>query len=155
MLTERTMPMQTEDKKKILLGFSLKYYKIFNLFLIFTSILIFGIAKWKFKAENESMIGFFIWIILIFNFLFLLDFLFHKTQIFLSIGKIVLSGEITDVYENLKSELGGTIVCIGQHKQDITWAIPNFELKVGDNIEIHYVLFKNNRKGSLIKINKL
>ncbi len=153
MIQEKIMPLQPEDKKKILLGFSLKYYKPFNLFLIIASILVFGLAKWKYNADN-NIIGFFIWIILIFNFIFLLDYLFHKTQIVLARGKIILSGEITDIYEG-SGEHPGKIVCIGLHKQDITWADSKIELKIRDCIEMHYILLKNNKKGSLIKVEKI
>lgn len=153
MIQEKIMPLQPQDKKKILLGYTLSYYKTSNLILIIASFLIFELAKWKYNADN-NIIGFFIWIILIFNFMFLMDYLFHKTQLVLSKGKIILVGEITDIYEG-GGEHPGKIVCLGLHKQDITWAEPNFELKIGDCIEMHYILLKKNKKGSLIKIEKI
>ncbi len=153
-MEKEIVSLTKEDRKLTMQGFTLKYYKIFH--LTFLSIFLFTLlfTFWKFNEFNryESVIGFFIWLLLLFNFLFSLDYIFHKVQI-IGARKIILTGKVIDVFES-GSEHGGTIVCFDHEKYDLTWAkeIPNFT--IGDILSIHFVNLRSGKRGSIIKVEK-
>lgn len=153
-MEQEITPLTKEDKRLILQGFSLRAYKIFHVAFAVIFLLASIITIWKFNDnhEYESVAGFSIWFLLVFNFLFLCDYLFHKIQI-IGAQKIMLTGKVTNIYES-GAEHGGTIVCFNNREFDITWAKKIPEFMIGDIVTLHFVYRKNKRTGSIITITK-
>ncbi len=153
-MTQVITALTREDKKLVLQGFSLRYYKVFHAVFVLVFITALLIAAWKFNKEDMMPVaGLFIWLLICFNFLFLADYLFHKIQI-TGAKKIIITGSVSDKYE-AGTENGGTIVCFEDRRFDITWAkkIPAFA--IGDTLQLHYVLKKNGKQGSIIAVEKI
>ena len=153
-MKKEIVSLTKEDSKLVMKGFALKYYKIFHLsfLIIFLLTLLFTLWKFNKSITYDSVIGFFIWLLLVFNFLFFLDYIFHKVQI-IGARKIILTGKVIDVFES-SSEHGENIVCFDHEKFDLTWAkeIPKFT--IGDILSIHFVNLRNGKRGSIIKVEK-
>ena len=153
-MKKEIVSLTKEDSKLVMKGFALQYYKIFHLSLLIIFLLTLLFTLWKFNESNkyESVVGFFTWMLLLFNFLFSLDYVFHRVQI-IGARKIILTGKVIDVFES-GSEYGGTIVCFDHEKFDLTWAkeIPKFT--IGDILSIHFINLRNGKRGSIIKVEK-
>ncbi len=144
-----------EDKNILMKGYTLQYYKWFHYLFAGIICVTVAISYWKFNKDAvfESLSGFFTWLLLLFNLLFLIDFLFHKFKI-LNNKKIITTGLVTNKYES-KSEHGGTIIVINNEKYDITWVNKIHEFETNDSIEMHFICSKKNEKRKLFRIEKL
>ncbi|HTJ47911.1 MAG TPA: hypothetical protein VL443_00555 [Cyclobacteriaceae bacterium] len=153
-MEKKIVSLTKEDSKLVMKGFALKYYKVFHLSFLIIFLLTLLYTLWKFNESNayQSVIGFFIWLLLVFNFLFFIDYIFHKVQI-IGARKIIFTGRVIDVIES-GSEHGGTIVCFNHEKFDITWAKEIPEFTIGDILSIHFVNLRNGKRGSIIKVEK-
>jgi hypothetical protein len=153
-MTQEITILTKEDKKLVMQGFSLGYYKAFHFVFAILYVIALLIITWKFsRADCLAVTGLFAWLLLVFNFLFLLDYLFHSIQM-MGAKKMIITGTVTDKYES-GTENGGTIVCFGTNKFDITWARKTPDFLIGDTIRLNYVSTKNGKRGSLISVEKL
>ena len=152
-MTQVITALTREDKKLILQGISLRYYKVFHAAFVLVFITALLITAWKFNKEDIMPVaGLFIWLLIFFNFLFLTDYLFHKIQI-AGAKKKIITGMVTNIYES-GTENGGTIICFDTGKFDITWARRIPDIVIGDTVSLHYVSKKNGKEGILFLVEK-
>lgn len=154
METKTITPLTLEDKKLIMRGFTLRYYKAFHFILLAILGISLCVVYFNYNTSERYLIvtAFFIWLFLLFNFMFLIDFLYHK-YITLTKKKMIVTAYVSDKYES-GAENGGTIIVVNHEKFDITWVKEMEVFEIDDLIKMHFVCSKNNKRKALFKIEK-
>lgn len=144
-----------EDKKLLMRGYTLDFYKPFHIGLLVSLLIALLIVYFNYNQPQNfwSVFGLFSWMLVVFNAMFLVDFLVHKFQI-LNKDKIVIHGKVTDKYES-GSEHGGTIIVVNNEKFDTTWIQKIDAIEINDAVEMHFIYSKKNKRGHVFRIQKV